>query len=182
MCLVCNKYKIATLTNAWRAVPASLSAYTLSFALRCKCSRGRVIWDVDDLPVSVAVSSSTMTNDDAAVVVLPLLAALPPPLLDRRVRILLYCIIDIILLLWHRHHFPLASVYHVPRSRCTMHHHCCVWKNAQRSKMPMCSLPLSVLRVLRKYLSVHREIFLYQHIYGKRYNILSLKQFNGITN
>ena len=109
----CLQYKIATLTNAWRAFPASLSAYTLSFAHRCKCSRGRVIWDVDDLPVSVAVSSSTITNDDAAVVVLPLLAALPPPLLDRRVRILLYCIIDIILLLWHRHHFPLR--------RSTMH-------------------------------------------------------------
>ena len=31
--------------------------------------------------------------------------------------------------------------------------------------MPMCSLPLSVLRVLRKYLSVHREIFLIAHIW-----------------
>lgn len=147
-CFVCLQYKIATLTNAWRAFPASLSAYTLSFALRCKCWRGRVIWDVldDDLPGSVAVSSSTMTNDDAAVVVLPLLAALPPPLLDRRVRIKLYIIY---------YYYPSAmapSTLPLLR-RSTMHQDqdapsSLLWrKNAQRSKMPMCSLPLSVLQL-----------------------------------
>lgn len=155
-CFVCLQYKIATLTNAWRALPASLSAYTLSFALRCKCWRGRVIWDVldDDLPGSVAVSSSTMTNDDAAVAVLPLLAALPPPLLDRRVRIKLYYILLLSFSYGTVHSSSTTSVYHAPRSRCTiiiaLKKKRATFKNANVFSTLICS------PAVHKYLSVHR--------------------------